>query len=37
MTKIKTRDRVLKKMYSSKKQEVTGDWRILHNGELHDL
>jgi hypothetical protein len=28
MMKIKIRDRVLKKMFSPKKQEVTGDWRL---------
>jgi len=37
MMKIKIGDRVLKKMFSPKKQEVIGDWRILHDGELYDL
>jgi hypothetical protein len=37
MLKVRTGNRVLKKMFSSKRQEVTGEWRILHNGEGHDL
>jgi len=32
MMEIKITDRVLKKMFSSRKQEVIGDWRILHDG-----
>jgi len=37
MMEIKITDRVLKKMFRSRKQEVIGDWRILHDGELYDL
>jgi hypothetical protein len=28
---------VLKKTFGPKRQEVTGEWRRLHNEELHDL
>jgi hypothetical protein len=28
---------LMKKMYRPKGNEVTGDWRRLHNEELHDL
>jgi hypothetical protein len=28
---------VLRKILESKRYEVTGDWRRLHNGELYDL
>ena len=24
-------------LFGPKREEVTGDWRILHNGELHDV
>jgi hypothetical protein len=30
-------NRVLREIFGSKRDEVTGDWRILHNVELHDL
>jgi hypothetical protein len=30
-------DTVLRKILEPKRGEVTGDWRILHNEELHDL
>jgi hypothetical protein len=30
-------NRVLRKIFGSKKDEVTGDWRKLHNEELYDL
>jgi hypothetical protein len=30
-------NRVLKKIFGLKKEEVTGRWRKLHNEEFHDL
>jgi hypothetical protein len=30
-------DRVLRKAFGSKGDEVTGEWRKLHDGELHNL
>jgi hypothetical protein len=30
-------NRVLRKMFGSKRDEVTGEWSKLHNDELHDL
>ena len=30
-------NRVLKKIFGHKRDEVTGDWRRLHNEELYDL
>jgi hypothetical protein len=30
-------NRVLKKIFGPKKDEVTGEWRKLHNEELHNL
>jgi len=30
-------NRVLKKIFGPKRDEVTGVWRKLHNEELHDL
>jgi hypothetical protein len=30
-------NRVLRRMFGSKRDEVTGEWRKLHNEELHDL
>jgi hypothetical protein len=30
-------NRVLKRIYGPKRDEVTGDWRKLHNEELHNL
>jgi hypothetical protein len=29
--------RVLRRIFGPKKDEVTGEWRKLHNDELHDL
>jgi hypothetical protein len=30
-------NRVLRRIISPKRYEVTGEWRKLHNEELHDL
>jgi hypothetical protein len=30
-------NRVLRRIFGPKRDEVTGGWRILHNEELHDL
>jgi hypothetical protein len=30
-------NRVLKEVCGSKRDEVMGEWRKLHNGKLHDL
>jgi hypothetical protein len=30
-------NRVLRRIFGPKRNEVTGDWRILHNEELHNL
>jgi len=30
-------NRVLRRVFGSKRDEVTGEWRILHNEELRDL
>jgi len=30
-------NRALRKLFCSKREEVTVDWRRLHNEELHDL
>jgi hypothetical protein len=30
-------NRVLRRMFGPKRDEVTGDWRKLHNEELHSL
>jgi hypothetical protein len=30
-------NRVLRKIFEPKRDEVTGEWRRLHNKELHDL
>jgi hypothetical protein len=29
--------RVLRKIFGPKREEVTGEWRRLHNEELHDV
>jgi hypothetical protein len=29
--------RVLRRIFGSRRDEVTGDWRKLHNEELHNL
>jgi hypothetical protein len=31
------KNRVLKRILGLKRDEVTGEWRKLHNEELHDL
>jgi hypothetical protein len=31
------KNRVLRRIFGSKRDEVTGDWRKLHNEELHNL
>jgi hypothetical protein len=31
------KNRVLRRIFGSKRDEVTGGWRKLHNEELHDL
>ena len=31
------KNRVLRRVFGSKRDEVTGEWRKLHNEELHDL
>jgi hypothetical protein len=30
-------NRVLRRLFGPKRDEVTGDWRKLHNEELHNL
>jgi hypothetical protein len=30
-------NRVLRRRFGPKREEVTGEWRKLHNEELHDL
>jgi hypothetical protein len=30
-------NRVLRRMFGPKRDEVTGEWRKLHNGELHNF
>ena len=30
-------NRVLRRLFGPKRDEVTGEWRRLHNKELHDL
>jgi hypothetical protein len=30
-------NRVLREIFGSKRDEVTGEWRKLHNEELHNL
>jgi hypothetical protein len=30
-------NRVLREIFGPKRDEVTGDWRKLHNEELHNL
>jgi hypothetical protein len=30
-------NRVLRRVFGSKKDEVTGEWRKLHNDEMNDL
>jgi len=33
----KFQNRLLKKILGPEKEMLTGDWRILHNAELHDV
>jgi hypothetical protein len=30
-------DRVMKRIFASKRDEIVGGWRKLHNEELHNL
>jgi hypothetical protein len=30
-------NRVLRRIFGPKRDEVTGEWRLLHNEELHGL
>jgi hypothetical protein len=30
-------NRVLRRLFGPKRNEVTGEWRKMHNGELHNL
>jgi hypothetical protein len=30
-------DRVLRRIFGPRRDEVTGDWRKLHNEELHNV
>jgi hypothetical protein len=30
-------NRVLRGIFGLKRDEVTGEWRVLHNEELHDM
>jgi hypothetical protein len=30
-------DRVMRKIFASRRNQVAGGWRKLHNGELRDL
>jgi hypothetical protein len=30
-------NRVLRRIFGPRRNEVTGEWRKSHNGELHDL
>ena len=30
-------NRVLRKIFGPKRDEITGDWRRIHNKELHEL
>jgi hypothetical protein len=30
-------NRVLRRIFEPRREEVTGDWRKLHNEELHNL
>jgi hypothetical protein len=32
-----TENRVLRRIFGSRVEEVTADWRRLHNEELHDF
>jgi hypothetical protein len=30
-------NRVLREIFGPERDEITGEWRRIHNGELHDL
>jgi hypothetical protein len=30
-------NRVMRRLFGSRRDEVAGEWRTLHNGELHNL
>jgi hypothetical protein len=34
---VSLENRVLKKIFGPKREEVAGGWRTLHNEELHNL
>jgi hypothetical protein len=34
---VKLENRVLRGIFGPEREEVTGDWRRLHNEELHNL
>jgi hypothetical protein len=34
---LEVSDRVLKRIFGTKRDEVTGEWRKFHNEELRDL
>jgi hypothetical protein len=34
---MQVENRVLRRIFGSKRDEVTGDWRKLHNEEIHNL
>jgi hypothetical protein len=36
-TQTEFENRVLKRIFGSKREEVAGGWRTLHNEELHNL
>jgi hypothetical protein len=31
------KNRVLRKIYGTKRKELSGDWRTQHNEEFHDM
>ena len=37
LNSVGTRDGVLRRIFGPKRDEVTGEWRKLHNEELSDL
>jgi hypothetical protein len=37
VSNIKGRDTVLRRIFGPERDEVTGQWRKLHNGELHNF
>jgi hypothetical protein len=36
-SKARKENRVLRKVFGTKMEEVAGDWRRLHNVELHNV